>query len=173
MNGQKAGMKTAVLTGGAFAGLLSGIPWTGCLCCLWILGGAMLAVYLYARTQSGPTTPGDGALIGAFSGLVASVVYMIGNVAFRSVNIEIVRRIFGRLSQLMEDFPAEMQDLINREAGPISAPQFVLSLAFSAVVFAGLGAVGGVLGSALFGKKPAASPPAGPPPPPPPAPRAS
>ncbi len=155
-----------VLIGGTAAGVLSGVPFINCLCCLWILGGAALAVHLYARDRSIPTTPGDGAVIGAFTGVAAAAVNTVMNVVFQSANLSFLRRVIERLSANMDNFPPEWQEWINKEPGPVSIPQLLISLAFSAAVFAALGALGGVLGAALFGRKPAA-PAAGSPPQPP------
>ena len=163
---RRTGMGAPVLAGGAAAGLLSGIPGINCLCCMWILGGAALSVYLYAKGQTGPTTPGDGAVIGAFSGVVAAAVNTVFNIVFQSANLAFLRRVIERLSANMDNFPREWQDWINQPPGPVSIPQLILSLAFSAAVFAALGALGGILGASLFGRKPAGPPPAGPVPPP-------
>ncbi len=162
----RTGMWVPVLVGGTAAGVLSGIPFINCLCCLWILGGAALAVHLYARDRSVPTTPGDGAVIGAFAGVAAAAANTVMNIVFQSANLAFLRRVIERLSANMDNFPPEWQDWINKEPGPVSLSQLLVSLAFSAAVFAALGALGGVLGAALFGRKPAA-PPAGSPPPPP------
>lgn len=159
-------MGAPVLVGGAAAGLLSGIPGINCLCCMWILAGAALSVHLYAKSQSGPTTPGDGAVIGAFAGIVAAVVNSILNIVFQSANLAFLRRAIERLSANMDSFPREWQDWINQPPGPISIPQLILSLAFSAAVFAALGALGGILGASMFGRKSAGPPPSGPIPPP-------
>jgi len=158
-------MWVPVLVGGTAAGVLSGIPWVNCLCCLWILGGSALAVQIYAKDRSAPTSPGDGAVIGAFAGVVAAAVNTMMNVVFQSANLAFLRRVIERLSANMDNFPPEWQDWINREPGPISIAQLVISLAFSAAVFAALGALGGVLGAALFGKRPAGGHPPGPVPP--------
>jgi hypothetical protein len=133
---------------------------------MWILAGASLSVYLYARKQPGKTTPGDGAVIGAFAGIVAAVVNTLLNIVFQSANLAFLRRVIERLSANMDNFPREWQDWINQPPGPVSVPQLILSLAFSAAVFAALGALGGVLGASLFGKKPAGPPSSGPVPPP-------
>jgi hypothetical protein len=168
-NAGRTGMWTAVLAGGTAAGVLSGIPWISCLCCLWILGGAAFAVVFYARTQPGPTTPGDGAVIGAFSGVVAAFVNVLLGVVFRDANLAFIRKVMERISANMEgvNFPPEWRDLINAAPGPVSLPSLVVGLAFAAAVFAALGAVGGVLGAALFARHPSPPPP-GPVPPPPP-----
>ena len=157
--GLKTGMAVPVLVGGAAAGFLSGLPGINCLCCLWILAGAALSVYLYSKDRPEPTTPGDGAVIGAFSGVAAAAVNTVANFAFQSANLAFLRRVVERLSANMDDFPREMQDWINRPPGPVSIPQLVLGLAFSAAVFAALGAVGGILGAAVFGKRAPAGPP--------------
>jgi hypothetical protein len=155
-----------VLVGGAAAGLLSGVPWVNCLCCLWILGGAALSVFLYAQAQPGSTSPGDGAVIGAFSGVVAAGVNTLLNIVFQSANLAFLRRVIERLSANMDNFPAEWRDWMSREPGPVSVAQLIVSFAFSAAVFAALGALGGILGASLFGKRSAGRPPDGPVPPP-------
>lgn len=166
-------MWVPVLVGGTVAGVLTGIPWINCLCCLWILGGSALAVQLYAKGRSGPTSPGDGAVIGAFAGVVAAAVNTLMNVVFQSANIAFLRRLVERLAANMDNFPPEWQEFVSREPGPISLPQLVISLAFSAAILAAVGALGGILGAALFGKRPARTLPPGPVPPPPVPPEAS
>ncbi|MCZ7371502.1 MAG: hypothetical protein O8C66_13445, partial [Candidatus Methanoperedens sp.] len=52
------------LISGAVAGVLSGIPFVNCLCCLWIIGGAILATNLLAKKTPALLTAGDGAIVG-------------------------------------------------------------------------------------------------------------
>ncbi len=74
MNEQRPSMLTPALLGGAVAGILSGLPFLNCLCCFWIIGGAMLAAYLLAKESPVSLTAGDGAVVGALAGLSAAVV---------------------------------------------------------------------------------------------------
>ncbi|NTU51326.1 MAG: hypothetical protein HGA94_02685, partial [Candidatus Aminicenantes bacterium] len=77
MNKPKPEYLRPALIAGAVAGLLSGLPIIGagnCLCCLWIVGGAAVAAKLLASQTPGLLTAGDGAIVGALTGIVAAVV---------------------------------------------------------------------------------------------------
>ena len=64
MSNQKPGMFVPALIGGAVAGVLSGLPFFNCLCCIWIIGGAMLASYLLSKDSPVSLSAGDGAIVG-------------------------------------------------------------------------------------------------------------
>lgn len=153
MNMQKPGMLTPALVGGAVAGLLSGIPFLNCLCCLWIIGGAMLASFLLIKNSQVPLSAGDGAIVGIFSGLIAAVVEAVVSIPFHAVTNEFVRKLMEQLSQYAEDMPSGWESWLERGAAGISVTWFMLGLLISAVVFSALGALGGILGISLFGKK--------------------
>ena len=106
--GLKTGMAVPVLVGGAAAGFLSGLPGINCLCCLWILAGAALSVYLYSKDRPEPTTPGDGAVIGAFSGVAAAAVNTVANFAFQSANLAFLRFRYQQAMTELEE--AELTD---------------------------------------------------------------
>ena len=173
MNGQRPRLFMPALVGGTVAGVLSGIPFLNCLCCLWIIGGAALAAYLLVKDSPVALTSGDGALVGAFAGIVAAVVDSLLAIPFRSMNMAFTKRIFERLGEYLNEIPSQWNDWINRGTGPISIAWFFVSLLISAAIFAAFGALGGVLGMALFGKKTpptahgAPGPPQASPPPPP------
>jgi hypothetical protein len=44
----------AAVIGGAVAGVLSAIPILSNCCCLWAIGGGLLAVFLYAKNVRRP-----------------------------------------------------------------------------------------------------------------------
>ncbi|MDH4197957.1 MAG: hypothetical protein OEW05_11145, partial [Candidatus Aminicenantes bacterium] len=73
MTDQRPQVILPALIGGVVAGVLSGIPFLNCLCCLWIIGGAMLAAHLLARESPVSLTAGDGAVVGVLTGIFAAV----------------------------------------------------------------------------------------------------
>jgi len=154
MNEQRPSMLTPALLGGAVAGILSGLPFLNCLCCFWIIGGAMLAAYLLARESPVSLTAGDGAVVGALSGMAAAVVDSLVGLPLRGINLAVMRRMFERLAEFAEEMPSGWQSWLDRSAGGFSAPWFFLSLFITAAVFAAVGALGGVIGASLFGRKP-------------------
>jgi len=65
------------LIGGVVVGLLSAIPVLNYCCCIWAIGGGVLACFLYIKSSPVPVRPGDGAMVGALAGLVGAVIYLI------------------------------------------------------------------------------------------------
>jgi hypothetical protein len=157
------------LTAGAVAGLLSGIPFIGagnCICCLWIVGGAMIAVKLLARDTKIALTSGDGAVVGALTGIIAAVVDAVVKIPFQSFNMDLAQRILDKAAEMGGQMPAGLDGIFQGASATLSPGWFLLGLFVSAVVYAVFGALGGLIGISLFAKKAA---PAGTPPPPPPA----
>jgi hypothetical protein len=156
------------LMAGAVAGLLSGLPFIGaanCVCCLWIVGGAAAAVRLLAGATPGPLRSGDGALVGAMTGIVAAVVDAIVSIPLRSFNQELAQRILDKASEMGGEMPSGLNEILNT-TGAVSAGWFLIGLFVSAAVFAIMGALGGIIGVSLFSRKTAPAAPVPPPPPP-------
>lgn len=154
MNEQRPRMLTPALIGGAAAGILSGLPFLNCLCCFWIIGGAMLAAYLLAKESPVSLTAGDGAVVGALAGISAAVVDSLVGIPLRGLNLAVMRRMFERLAEFADEMPAGWQGWLDRSAGGFSVAMFFLGLFMSAAIFAAVGALGGVIGASLFGRKP-------------------
>jgi hypothetical protein len=153
MNGQKPNVFMPALVGGAVAGILSGIPLLNCLCCLWIIGGAILASYLAVKDSTVSLKASDGAVVGAFTGIFAAFIRLFLSIPFRAVEFALFRKIMERLSEYVPETPSEWKDIFSLGAGPISMAGLLLGLVLSAAIFAVLGALGGIIGMALFGKK--------------------
>jgi len=153
MDNQKSAMFSAALIGGAFAGVLSGIPFVNCLCCLWIIGGGMLAAYLLVKGSPVVLSAGDGAIVGVFTGIVAVVVQAILSFLFRPVNREFLRGMMERLAEYAEEMPPGFEDFLEGGSSQASVPTFLIGLLISAVFFSALGALGGIIGISIFGKK--------------------
>ena len=171
MDKQKPEYLRPALIAGAIAGVLSGLPFVSagnCLCCLWIVGGAALAVNLLAKRMGGVLTSGDGAIVGALTGIVAAVVDTLMSIPLRPFNMELAQRVMGKVSELGYDMPSNLDGFLDGGAGVLSPGWFLLGLFLTAAVFTVVGVLGGIIGVSLFGhKKHQASPPVTPLPPPP------
>jgi hypothetical protein len=143
----------AALIGGALAGILSAIPIVNYCCCLWAIGGGILAVYLYVKGTNATVTPGDGATLGAVAGGIGAAIYLVISLPLNLL-----------LGAAM--MSAQMEQMAR--AG-VELPFSGMALIFIGVLLGAVGVfiftlVGGLIGSPIFGKGPAAPPP--PPPPP-------
>ncbi|MCX6571576.1 MAG: hypothetical protein NT006_09210 [Candidatus Aminicenantes bacterium] len=156
MNPQKPEYLRPALIAGAIAGVLSGLPFVSagnCLCCLWIVGGAALAVNLLAKSAGGVLTSGDGAIVGALTGIVAAIVNALMAIPLRPFNMELARRVMGKVSELGTDMPSNLNGFLDSGSGILSPGWFLLSLFLSAAVFTIVGVLGGIIGVSLFAKK--------------------
>ena len=166
MDQKKPEYLVPALIGGAVAGVLTGVPIVSCLCCLWVIGGAVLAANLLAKNTPGRLTSGDGAIVGALTGIVAAVVNALVEIPFRPFNIGMAKRILDRMPGVVEDWPSGWDNLLQGSTEGVTAAWFILGLFIGAVIYAIVGILGGIIGVSLFGKKPApsvAAPPAPPP----------
>jgi hypothetical protein len=168
MDKQKPEYLRPALIAGAIAGLLSGLPIISagnCVCCLWIVGGAAMAAKLLAKNTSGFLTSGDGAIVGALTGIVAAVVVAIVKIPLQPFNLALARRIIEKVSEFGTEMPAGLDGLLDGSSGFLSPGWFLLNLFLWAALFAVMGVLGGIIGVSLFAKKkPQASPPAATPP---------
>ncbi len=153
MNDQRPGMFIPALIGGVIAGVLSGIPFVSCLCCLWIIGGGILAAYFLTKESSVTLSAGDGAIVGIFTGIIAAVVEVFVNIPFRAFNEKLVQSILDRFAQYAEEMPPGWESWLEEGAIEGSIVWTILGLIMSAIIFSALGALGGIIGISLFGKK--------------------
>jgi hypothetical protein len=170
MSQQKPEYLVPALIGGVIAGVLTGIPFINCLCCLWVVGGAALAANLMAKNTAGPLTSGDGAIVGALAGIVAAIVHALVDIPFRAFNLSIARRILERMSGFVEDWPSGWESWLKGSPGGVPVAMFLLGLFIGAAVYAVFGLLGGIIGVSLFGRKNRQAVPAEAPPPSPPGP---
>ncbi|MHB8054573.1 MAG: hypothetical protein ACYDH3_04940 [Candidatus Aminicenantales bacterium] len=171
MNEQRPPLFVPALIGGTVAGVMCAVPFLNCLCCLWIIGGAMLAAALWAKESSVSLTAGDGTLIGAFTGIFAAGAHSLVSIPLAAINMAFFRNVFTKFSSYTKEMPDGWQDWLAQGAGPFRLSAFFLGLVVTAAIFACLGILGGIIGVALFGKKsmpssivppPFPTPPAGP-----------
>jgi hypothetical protein len=141
------------LIGGLIAGFLSAIPIINYCCCLWSLGGGVVASLMYIKKSPLPVRPGEGAMVGALAGLIAGLIYLI-------LGVPLAYLIAG---------PATLESQL-RHAGiqvPVAGLLLVLlGGLIGAVGLVILTALGGLLGVPIFEKRKDGAGAAPPPPPP-------
>ena len=148
-----------VSLGGLFIGVLSALPlvsYGNCCCCVWIVSGGVIAVYLRQQKLVGPVDAAEGALVGLLAGVVGGILGALLSIPFERYQQDLVLRIL----ETNPDFPAEMRDMMQRAAGEgggaFRAAAMVLNVLMSSV----FGLLGGLLGVAIFKKNAPPQPPA-------------
>jgi hypothetical protein len=141
-------LKPALL-GGLVVGLLSAIPFINYCCCIWAIGGGLLAGFLYIKNSPTPVPTGDGAIVGALAGVVGGLLYLVIGLP--------IALLFGA---------AEMEAQFRRSGiqMPFSGTLLlVFGALFGAVCLLVLATLGGLLSIPIFEKRKGDVPP--PPPP--------
>ncbi len=147
-----------VLLGGAFIGVLSALPIISVgnlFCCLWIVGGGVIAAYLMQQSHPAAITLQDGAVGGFLTGIVGAFVYVVVAVPLQLLMAPIQRRVAQGILDAARTIPPELRDMIEdigSEGAVIvgSMLMFFLMLVLG-VIFATLG---GVLGALMFRRNP-------------------
>lgn len=190
MNQQKPSMVVPALIGAVFLGITSALPlvnFINCACCALVIGGGIIASFLYLRDYPPhlpPMTYGDGAVLGVLTGVLGSLIWTAVNVPLTFFKFQLGAGMTD-LSELREalneaNIPPEVSEMIlNLFSGSALSIgmiifEFLINIVIS-LIFATLGAI---IGVALFQKKPPMNypstgtpqpgpPPSGPAPPPP------
>lgn len=149
------------LYGGLFIGVLSALPVVNignCCCCLWVIAGGVLAVYLRQQNTPYQVSASEGALVGLLAGLIGGIVAAVLSIPLAAMTASFQNQIFERLLS-NPDMPAEARDAMERaltQGGAFRAVGAMINVVIDTV----FGMLGGLLGVALFKKN-------APPPPPP------
>jgi hypothetical protein len=154
--------KPALIAGAVF-GFISGVPFLGalnCACCSLIVGAGAVAAFMVVRASVVPVTWGRAALVGLVAGVIAAPVQSATSflVTTAILGVDPEKQIQDALSQF-SDYAPDTQavlDVIDRFPMILWV---VMSTVFLMFLYAPIGAIGGVIGRALFEKR-AAPPPA-------------
>jgi hypothetical protein len=171
--------KPSLLAGAVF-GFLSGIPLVGflnCACCSLIVGAGVLSSFLVIRASSMAVSYGRAALVGMLSGLFAVPFWLLADVLFTALMGHDFQEVMNKAIEQAQGVAGGGEEVAQVLAGIGMAGLMVIMFFILLVLWAPFGAVGGVLGRAIFERRmpPAApqqpgQPPAGswnPPAPPP------
>ena len=140
------------LIGGLVIGVLSALPIVSVgnlCCCLWVIGGGVVAVFLLQQGQLAPITPGDGALTGLLAGIIGAVVYLVLAIPITAVVAPLQREMLSRMFEQWDAPPAYRE-----YASGFGSSAIGLFISFVAQLFAGaiFSTIGGLIGVAIFRK---------------------
>ena len=154
--GRKPEYLVPAVIAGSVAGVLAAIPFLSCLCCLWIIGGAVMAARLLSRETDATLTAGDGAIVGALTGIAAAVVVTVlfEMTPLGRVSTNFFLKVVERWAAASGQTIPQLEDLkqLQTRTG-FSLPGMVVDMLLSSVAFAFLGVIGGAIGVSLFGRK--------------------
>jgi hypothetical protein len=142
------------LIGGAVMGTLSALPFInlGNCCCLWLIGGGVVAAYVLQQNQEAPITSGDGALAGLFAGIVGAFIFLVLSIPIALVMAPIQRAMMERVvNDSGNNMPPEFRQFLTSFMG--GALQVVFGFIFALVFGAIFSTLGGLLGASIFRKE--------------------
>ena len=139
------------LIAGVVIGLLGNLPilnLINCFFCVFVWAGAILAVLLYRRFQPGQLglTPGQGAGLGALSGLVGALVGLVVNPLTSYISVPLWTSL-ARSFQIQGDLPFKTGDL-----GSLLSTAIIFFIV-DAVLYPLFGAISGFIAVNLIGKQ--------------------
>jgi len=148
--------------GGLFIGVLSALPFVNlgnCLCCMWVVGGGVLATYLMQQNHPYPVAAADGALVGLLAGVAGGVLAGLLAIPIAMVMGPFQQRFVESIAA-NPDVPEQYRELLGNMGRGGALGLFGLAVALvNVVIYSVFAMLGGLLGVALFKKKD--QPPAG------------
>lgn len=145
----------SALLGGLFIGVLSALPVIGAgnaCCCLWVILGGMLTVYLEQQKTPVPIETSTAALSGLIAGAIGGLIQSLaGLLMFRMVSGGDTQQAIDQILGSIPNLPPESAEWARTLA---QGPAFALvSVAVTVPLYAVFGMLGALLGTAFFRKK--------------------
>ncbi len=157
-------MTQPALIGGLVIGVLSSLPIISAgniCCCLWVVAGGGVAAYLLQQNQTQPITPGDGALVGLFAGLIGAGVGFVISIPLSLMMAPMQQAVVQRILENAGDMPPALRQLLENMSAPRSAAGLMGMLVirvtifmFTLVIWSIFSTLGGLLGAVIFKKNP-------------------
>jgi len=145
------------LFGGLFIGVLSALPIINlgnCLCCMWVIGGGALAVYLMQQNYPFALQGADAALVGLLAGLIGGALDGLLVIPLALAFGPTEQRIIQRALESSQDVPPEVRSMFDHLAtGGVLGVMAIVGVFIRAIIFGVIAMLGGLLGLALFKRK--------------------
>ena len=146
--------------GGLVIGVLSALPIISvgnCCCCLWVVAGGIVAAWIMQANHPSAITIADGAVVGLLAGLVGAFVMLLLSIPISITLGPIQERFIERLLESSTDLPPATEAKCSRtRAADRVRWASLITFVFQLVVGSIFATVGGILGTLLFRKGPAA-----------------
>jgi len=142
-----------------FIGVLSALPLINLAncCCLWVIGGGVLASYLMQQNHPYPISAADGALVGLLAGLFGGILGAVLSIPVDVFMAPVQQRILERILSSNPDIPDDARAMLQNMS--VRGAAIVFKMVFSVAVGLVFGMLGGLLGVALFKKTDVPPPP--------------
>ncbi len=147
------------LIGGVSLGVASAIPivnWLNCACCALVVGGGVLASYMYMKDQPPSARPpyGDGAIVGLLAGIIGAVVGSVVQIPFTMFSASL--GMFSGIESALEEAgaPEQVTEILSGlGAGGFALGAMIVGLFFSLFIYSAFATGGALIGVAVFHKK--------------------
>jgi hypothetical protein len=148
------GKHQPALLGGLFIGIISSIPViniANLCCCLWVVAGGVLVVYLQQNAKPEPVETGEAVLGGLLAGLIGGLIASGVAVALTSITGTMGIEQIRQQLESNADLPPEARDFV---INLLSGRGFLFILfAINLPLYAIFAMLGSLLGLAFFRKK--------------------
>ena len=146
------GKHQPALLGGVFIGVLSALPYVNAAncCCLWVIGGGVLVVYLQQQASPTPVATGDAAIGGLIAGAIGGFISTVAQaLLMRATGPMILEEMRNQSAQMPPEVMAWMERLFSGSGIGVA----MILMAICIPVFAIFAMLGSFLGLAIFRKK--------------------
>lgn len=113
-----------------------------------------MAVQQFTSRTATSVEAGDGAILGALAGVAGAVLGSIFDAALRPVGLDSTSISQGMMQEWMQGMQGQQgmsPEMMQQFQGGGGIVMFLVGLGFSIVAYAVFGAIGGAIGSAVFG----------------------
>ena len=156
------------LISGAIFGVLSGLPIVSalnCLCCSLIMSAGVLSAFLVIKSSVEPVSYGRAALAGLLSGLVATPFsWAIQLFLLVVTGTDAIEQLQDAMDQLAQVYPEMDQGADVLGSMGLAVVMIVVGM-LTLALYVPFGALGGVIGRAIFERRTPVPPAAAAPPP--------